>query len=178
MLRDAGLRADRSELLEARFTAIQLTFLTADGREIARFERAGVTARIELPSTTMTAGSTMSGHVVVENNTGHEIRATESRLLPNRALRTPISRGMLWPLCAVPFTIPVGESTYPVTVMAAYATCGATPGPDFPKCSATGPSQGPPPLPPGVYQATLFQSSPVVSLPPPIDITVEPQSTP
>jgi heat shock protein HslJ len=151
----------------------QLTFLTADGHEIARFERAGVTARMELPSTTMTAGSSMSARVVVENNTGHPIRATKCGSFFQIGLQnTEIKWHAIWPQCAVSFTIPVGESTYPVTVIAAYATCGATPGPDFPKC-ATGPQPGPPPLPPGNYRATLFQSSPIVSLPLPIDVKVE-----
>jgi len=166
-------RAARSEVRGDR-----LVFSAADGREIARFVRANVTARIELPSTTMTAGSKMEGRVVVENKTGHPIRATKCGSFFQIGLQNAAIRWhAIWPQCAVPFTIPVGESTYPVTVLAAYATCGEAPLAGLPKCS-TGPSPGPPPLPPGEYQATLFQSSPIVSLPLPIDVTVEPQSTP
>lgn len=151
----------------------QLTFLDSDGSEIARFVRAGVTARIELPSTTMTAGSTMSGRVVVENNTGHEIPAGGcgslfAVMLGNDAIHPD----PIWPTCAQPLPIPVGETSYPVTVVATYNACDAAGDGGLQRCLPTG---GVPPLPPGDYQARFFQSSPVVTPALPIDITVEPQ---
>ena len=149
----------------------QLTFLTNSGNEIARFVRAGVTARIELPSTTMTAGSTMSGHVVVENNTGHEVRATGCHGLFGVALRnTQVPQDVVFPTCAEEITIPVGESSYPVPVLAEYYACNAAGDGGLQRCL---PGGGAPPLPPGVYQATLFQASPVAPAPPPIDVNVE-----
>ncbi|HTK15149.1 MAG TPA: META domain-containing protein [Acidimicrobiia bacterium] len=147
----------------------QLMFLTSDGKEIARFVRAVVTARIELPSTTMTAGSTMTAHVVVENDTGHDVRATGCGSLFGVGLRNAhIPQDVIFPLCAEEFTIPVGESSYPVPVLAEYYACDAAGDQGLPRCLP----DGTPPLPPGVYQATLYQASPVVPAPPPIDVTV------
>jgi heat shock protein HslJ len=150
----------------------QLTFLTSDGKEIARFVRAGVTARIELPSTTMNAGSKMTAHVVVENDTGHEVRATGCGGLFGVGLRNAkIPQDVIFPSCAQDFTIPVGESSYPVQVLAEYYACDAAGDQGLQRCLANG---GAPPLPPGIYQATLFQASPVVPAPPPIDVNVVP----
>ena len=148
----------------------QLTFLTSDGNEIARFVRAGVTARIELSSTTMTAGSSMTGHVVVENDTGHSVRATGCHGLFGVGLQNAEIRQELgFPSCAEAITIPVGESSYPVIVLAEYYSCDAAGDQGLQRCLPNG---GAPPLPPGIYQATLFQDSPVAPAPPPIDINV------
>jgi heat shock protein HslJ len=155
----------------------QLTFLTADGNEIARFERAGVTARIELPATTMTAGSRMDGRVVVENDTGHEVNTIGCHgLLVGIGLgNAEVHQRVIFPTCADDITIPVGESSYPVDVSASYDACSPNGEGGMPRCL---PGGGTPPLPPGIYQATLFQGSPVAPAPPPINVTVEPQSTP
>ncbi|MDQ1477547.1 MAG: hypothetical protein QOE62_2776 [Actinomycetota bacterium] len=151
--------------------ADELTFLTKDGTEIARFVRAGVTARIELSSTTMTAGSSISGHVVVENNTGHEVHTTGCHGLFGVGLHNAqIQQDVIFPSCAEQITIPVGESSYPVMVLAAYYSCDAAGDQGLQRCLPNG---GAPPLPPGIYQATLFQASPVVPTPPPIDVQVE-----
>ncbi len=150
----------------------QLVFSDADGSEIARFERAGVTARIELSSTTMTAGSTMSGHVIVENDTGHEIHATGCGGLFGLTLANDkIHQEPIWPSCARDYTIPVGESRYPVIVLASYDSCNQTGTDGLQRCIPPG---TPPPLPPGDYQVTLAQESPIVPVPPPIDLTIEP----
>jgi heat shock protein HslJ len=154
----------------------QLTFLTADGGEIARVVRAVVTARIELPSTTMTAGSKMAGRIVIENNTGHVFEASGCGSLFTVMLgNDAIHADPAWRLCAQPLPIPVGESTYPVMVWAAYQACSVTPHATMPLGK---PGGGPASLPPANYQPQFFQSSPVVTPAPPIDITVEPQSTP
>jgi heat shock protein HslJ len=145
----------------------QLTFLTADGSEVARFVRAIVTARIELPSTTMTAGSKMEGRVVVENNTGRVIEATGCGTLFGVMLANDtVHPDPAWPMCAEPLPIPVGESTYPVTIWANYQACSTEPQGTLPVCPA--------PLPPGDYQARFFQSSQVVIPAPPIDVNVVP----
>jgi heat shock protein HslJ len=153
----------------------QLTFLDSDGKEIARFERSGVTARIELPTTTMTAGSKMTAHVVIENNTGHVIEAGGcgslfAVMLGNEAIHPK----PVWPLCNQPLPIPIGETTYPVTVLAAYQVCSPIAQGTLPLCT---PGGGPAPLPWGDYQAQFFQSSPVVTPALPIDVTVTPQTT-
>jgi heat shock protein HslJ len=149
----------------------ELTFLTNDGSEIARFERAGITARIDLPSTTMIAGSTMTGHVVVENDTGHAVRATGCGGLFGVGLQNAeIRQAVIFPSCAEEITIPMGESSYPVPVLAEYYACDAAGDQGLQRCLPNG---GAPPLPPGIYQATLFQASPIVPAPLPIDVTVE-----
>ena len=57
--------AVRVELLNGR-----LTFYARNGSQLAQYERATVTARVLLPSTTMMAGSYTAGRVIVENNSG------------------------------------------------------------------------------------------------------------
>ena len=130
-----------------------------------------VTARIELPARTMRAGSSMAGHIVVENHTGSEIHVPGCRdlfqvLLTNDVIhQTP-----LWPLCLGDITIPAGETSYPVTVSATYNHCYNDDG-GTPHCL---PGSGIPPLPPGDYGATFFQSSPVVPAVAPIGVRVTP----
>ena len=98
---------------------------------------------------------------MIENNTGHEIAAGGcgslfAVMLGNDAIHAE----PVWPLCAQPLPIPVGETSYPVTVWAAYQFCSTTTQGTLPVCS---PGRGPAPLPPGNYQAQFFQSSPVVT---------------
>jgi heat shock protein HslJ len=160
-------KAARSEVRDN-----QLTFFSADGNEIARFLRPDVMARIELPSTKMTAGSKMTGHVVVENNTGHVIEAGGCGSLFQVQLGNDVIHpDPLWTLCAQPLPIPIGESSYPVTFYASYPGCSTPAQGDLKACI---PNVGPPPLPPGNYQAEFFQSSPVVYPALPIDVTVVP----
>ena len=159
--------APRSEL-----RSDQLVFLAADGTEIARFARSGVTARIELPSTTMSAGSKMTGHVVVENNTGHVIAASGCLSLFQVQLgNDAIHPDAVWLDCLQPLPIPVGETSYPVQFYASYLGCSTPAQGDLKACI---PNVGPPPLPPGEYQAQFFQSSPVVTPALPIDVNVVP----
>jgi hypothetical protein len=124
--------------------------------------QASLSARIVLPVSTMAAGSSISGKVVVENNTGHALLATGCKSLFAVALGSDqISPDVVWPMCLQTFTIPEGESSYPVIVTASYSTCSP------PLC--TDPS-----LPPGDYRAMLFQQTIVVPVPPPIPIRVTP----
>ena len=160
--------ADRVEIRNGR-----LRFLGRDGRPLAHYVRSGVTARVVLPALKMIAGSSMSGHVVVENNTGHALHATGCISLFQVALGNAQTHpAPAWPLCLQEFTIPTGKSTYPVTVRASYPGCSATVQSGLPVCL---PSGRPPPLPPGNYRAMLFESGNVVPTPPAIDVRVEPQ---
>jgi hypothetical protein len=139
---------------------------------------APVSARVVLPSHTMTAGSSMSGRVVVENNTGRAIFASGCLglfqvVLVNSAYRPAVG----WLLCLQRFTIPAGQSAYPVTVAASYNTCsqGQPPG----AARACLPDGHPPPLPPGVYHAVLFQANHLVPVPPAVTVRVTaPEPTP
>jgi len=131
---------------------------------------APVSARVVLPSHTMTAGSSMSGRVVVENTTGRAIFVSGCLglfqvVLVNRAYRPAVG----WLLCLQRFTIPTGQSAYPVTVAASYNTCSQGPPGAARACL---PGGHPPPLPPGVYHAVLFQAHHLVSVPPAVTVRV------
>ncbi len=128
-----------------------------------------VSARIVLPSTTVTAGSTMSGRVVVHNTTGHRLHVDGcgspfAVALGNDKVKPKVA----WLTCLQRFTIPDGWSSWPVEVSASYSMCGK--GKGLVPCE----NGQVPALPPGGYQAVLFQSSHVVPTPPPVDVRVVP----
>lgn len=139
---------------------------------------APLSARIVLPSRTMTAGSQMAGHVVVDNNTGHAIYAPTCRGL----FTVTLSNGTYHPAVTTPSiacrptrAIPAGESSYPVKVVAAYLACSVGhSGGGFKACL---PGMKPPPLSPGSYQATLSQPGKVVPDPPAIAVRVTSPAT-
>jgi hypothetical protein len=115
----------------------------------------------------------MSGHVVVENNAGHTIRVPGCVTLFQVALVSSKYRpAVAWFTCLQTFTIPVGESSYPVTVEASYRECS----PNRPQggLRACLPNRHPPPLPPGDYHARLFQAGHLVPVPPAMTVRVTP----
>lgn len=139
----------------------------------ARRPPAPLSARVVLPSRTMRAGTQMPAHVVVENNTGHAIHAGGCGSLFQVDL---VSRHyhplVVWLTCLQSFTIPVGVSRYRVIVIASYSHCAqGRPQPGMKSCLRHG---GAPPLPPGEYHATLFQSGHLVPAPPAIAVRVTP----
>jgi hypothetical protein len=71
-----------------------------------------------------------------------------------------------WFDCLQWFTIPAGESSWPVTVAARFSACGG----GLVPCV----DRHPPALPPGDYRAMLFQSPRVVPTPPPIHVRIVP----
>jgi hypothetical protein len=139
---------------------------------------APMSARVVLPSLAMTAGSSMTGRAVVDNNTGHAIRAWGCLTLFQVALVSGTYQpAVAWLTCAQTFTIPAGESSYRVTVEASYLQChqGRPQG----TVRACLPGGQPPPLPPGDYHAVLFQAGHLVPVPPAIAVRVTPpQSAP
>jgi hypothetical protein len=112
--------------------------------------------------------------VIVHNNTGHALHTTGCGLfqvvLGNDKIHQNVAS-----VCVQRYTIPVGASSYPVTVLAAYLQC--RPGP--PTASHVPCTQGPgmPPLPPGLYRATLSQEGNVVPNPPSITVRVTARSS-
>jgi len=132
---------------------------------------ATISARVVLPARTMTAGSSMPGRVVVENDTGRAIRASGCLTLFQVALVSGrYHPAVPWLGCLQSFTIPRGRSSYPVTVAASYLGCGqAGPGSAAGACL---PGGHPPALPAGVYRAALFQLRHLVPAPPAITIRV------
>jgi hypothetical protein len=126
-----------------------------------------ISVQLILPATTMVAGSEVTGHVMVENQSGQTAHVNDCGsafqvLLSNRV----IDQQPVWPSCARPLSIPVGVSKYTVSVMASYSTCHLK-GPP-PVCQ----KDGPPPLPPGQYEANLFLSSPFAPAQPPLTVLV------
>jgi hypothetical protein len=129
-----------------------------------------LSARVVMSSTTMHAGATVDAQVIVENNTGSALHVTGCGSLFQVALSSDtIEPNIAWPACAQPLTVPVGESVYPVTVSAKYQACGD--GGTLPPCGTAGDL---PALPPGDYQARLYQNPVVVPAPPPVAIRVTP----
>ncbi len=126
---------------------------------------APLSASVRLRSRTVSAGSSLPGRVVVQNNTGHAIRVPGCGALFQVALASArYQPAVAWPTCLQMLTIPAGESSYPVTVLASYLQCheGRTQG----AIRACLPDQRPPPLPPGDYRARLFQVGHLVVAPP------------
>lgn len=139
----------------------------------SRRSSAPMSARVVLPARTMTAGSSMPGRVVVQNNTGHAVHVFGCLTLFQVALASSTYHpAVAWLGCLQPFTIPVGESSYPVTVEASYSQCQA--GRPQGAVRACLPDRRPPPLPPGDYRAKLFQAGHLVRVPPAITVRVMP----
>jgi hypothetical protein len=123
----------------------------------------------------MTAGTTVNAKVVIDNHTGHALTATGCLSLFQIVLRNAnVHPQILWPLCAQRFVIPIGTSSHPVKISVTYLQCSDTGRPQgtIPACE-----HGPPPLPPGDYQAVLFQNDTVAPTPPPIPVHVVARTT-
>ena len=126
-----------------------------------------LSARVILPSKRLAAGSTMQATVRVQNDTGSPYNVGTCQGPFQVALsNTKVTPLLAWAACGRTLTIPVGTSTYPVTVQGSYVSCGMT-GPG-PQCV----NGSPPPLPPGKYTAKLYQESEIVRVPPPITVQV------
>ena len=128
----------------------------------------GLSAQVELPSKRMAAGSESPATVVVENTTGADVTVYGCLNLFYVALGNAEvdPRELLsWPACRQPIVIRSGTSRYPVTVAARYAACFGASTP--PICV----DDKPPPLPPGMYKARLYQN-PANAVRPPRPIAV------
>jgi hypothetical protein len=128
-----------------------------------------LSARIELDAQTVTIGGTIDGRVVVANNTGENIHVIGCKQIFKVALANEeYAQQIGWLMCAEPFTIPTGESSYPVTVRAEHLGCVGGPPyqPDDIRCDS--------PFPPGDYEARLYQgyNGRKVPEPPPADVRV------
>ena len=133
-----------------------------------------ISARVELPSHTLRVGSSIKGRVMISNHLGHSLHLIGCGglfqvLLSNH---TAQQQGG-WLACAQRFTIPLEESSYPITVTTSYNDCTSEPHPPA-GVLACGPNGQMPSLPPGEYQAKLAQSSNIAQTPAPIAIRVVP----
>jgi hypothetical protein len=120
-----------------------------------------LSAQLVLPSQTMTAGSIMPARVVMQNNTGRAISVNGcGGVFAIGLVNSTYRQGISWPLCLQRFTFPTGQSTWRAFIEARYTEC---------RPCADG---QPPPLPPGDYQAVLYQSPPGHIVPEPPAVTV------
>jgi hypothetical protein len=115
----------------------------------------------------------MSGKVIVTNDSGRVLHGIGCGTAFQLGLgNDKIPPAVLWPRCGQQLTIPIGESSWPVTVIARYSGCGQKSGDaTFPRCREDG---FPPSLPVGDYRAMLFQEPRFVPTPPSISIRVTP----
>jgi hypothetical protein len=105
--------------------------------------------------------------IIVENATGTALQAPACGSLFAVALGNDTSPpAVAWATCLQILTVPVGESSYAVPLIASYPSCG-TGSPDGP-CTDGHPA----PLPPGRYQAHLYQSANIILAPAPISVRV------
>ena len=113
----------------------------------------------------------MAGHVLVDNRTGHAVRVSGCLSLFEVLLTSGTYRPTAaWPLCLQRFTIPAGQTRYPVTIGATYSQCSQGRAHDgVIRCLPGGRM---PPLPAGTYHARLFQAHQFVRVPPPITVRV------
>ncbi len=127
---------------------------------IEPFSTASHATRIVLSSGTVAAGSTLPGVVVVVNNTGDPLTYPGCGGLFQVALtQGGAPPEVAWSACRIDYTVPEGESTYPVTVSASAVSCAV---------DASCPKS------PGRYEAVLAQSE--SDLPPakPVPVRVVP----
>jgi hypothetical protein len=130
---------------------------------------APLSATLVLPTTTVKAGGEISGQVVVENRTGHDIQLGGCGIFQVLLTNNTYQPSSFWATCFTRYTIPMGESSYPITVIAAHNWCsqsGSTG--TLPACLPN----GPPPLPPGDYQATTLEAGDALPIPAPVKVTV------
>lgn len=117
----------------------------------------------------------MTGHILVDNTTGHAIRVPGCLTLFQVELTSPGYRPTVaWAACLQEITIPAGHTRERVTIRASYNQCGQ--GSQGNGTRACLPGGGMPPLPPGTYHARLFQSRRLVQIPPAVTVQVTPSS--
>ena len=140
----------------------------------------GLTARIELPLTTVAAGTTLQGYLVVSNTTGATAHVLDGDCQPKWGVsvtnaHVPPNSAFTADCRLAPLDLPIGETRLPVTVYTSYSGCqqGSAAGTGstiFPACLPS----GPPPLPSGDYTAVLVGNIPGLTPPPPVAITLTP----
>jgi hypothetical protein len=135
---------------------------------------------IVLPSTVMVAGEELTGHLVIDNNTGTTVKLLsggKTGCTPQWAVS--LSNDKIPPIeafpaiCgAKPLVLRPGENRFPFTLLARYDHCGGTGvnGPLKPACVGTPPQ--PPRLPADHYQATFTGDLPGLPKPRPVPVRV------
>lgn len=124
---------------------------------------------IDLPSTTLVAGTTVDGDLVVTNHTDKTINLTQGcKPFWSVGLQSPtIPYNPVEPTpCEpAPFLLAPGANRLPFELRVRYLGCSTnseSTSPSYPPCVGT----EPPPLPPGSYEAVLVSQSPSLSAAP------------
>jgi hypothetical protein len=128
----------------------------------------GLTVWVRVPRRSMASGTSMAVDIVVRNDTGRVLDEGGCGSLFLVLLTSPIVKpSPAWPLCETDEHIPRGTTSYPMMLSASWNGCSTEPisaawqrhldalGVPFVRCLAGGALPG---LPPGQYQATVFQS--------------------
>lgn len=139
-----------------------------------------LSTRLSMPTRTVKAGGQLVGQIVVENDTGHPIHTYACGAIFQVLLTTATYKPTPnWLTCLTATTIPRGRTSYPVTVRARYNQCQQTGGGGgSPLCASFGDGSsldtgsGPPPLPPGEYEATTFEQGTALPVPAAVAIRV------
>jgi hypothetical protein len=142
-----------------------------DSLRVAPLSTRRLAARIDLPSRTIAAGSTLDGHVIVVNNTGAPRTYSGCGGLFGVALANDtIDNQSAQPSCLMQIVLPEGETSYPVGVSASSSGCtNSQPASGLVSCLPGGVL---PPLPVGKYDATLNQYGSDVPPPAPVPVRV------
>lgn len=161
-------------LVLAAVVAVSLASCTSDAEpqansattstRVTTTDESPITARIELPTTTLDRGETITALVVV-TNTGNNVRffgcGTPFQIrLSSDAIEPELS----WHSCSEDFILSTGETTFEVPVPAVYNGCDSDPQSD---CTINDGL-----LPAGEYEARLYQKTRVVPDPEPIAVQV------
>lgn len=141
-------------------------------RPVSSASRGPIVIRLTLPGSVLRAGQTMTGTVDVKNNTGQPIPYTYCGALFQVTLENRAYQPQpFWTACAMPGTLPAGNSAFAVTFSARPTICTTTPQPSISPCQPDGSA---PPLSPGAYRAQLRYTpgNELGPLPPPITVRV------
>jgi hypothetical protein len=130
-----------------------------------------VSANLVMPEYTVRAGHSITGTSVVKNNTSNPIEVVGcGSIFQVLLVNASYHPNAVWPACAQQIIVPVGVSTYPVSIEARYNTCvGAPTAQGFRVCGEGGTL---PPVPEGRYQATTFEAGTAIPVAQPVSITV------
>lgn len=131
-------------------------------------EAPALRARIELSATTVVSGGTLEGELVVTNEGAEAVRLLERGCRPKwtvflRGVRRDGGWAHTLECGTEPLVFERGETRLPFTAPAVGLSCDDTvdishgPAQGQPSCVSV---NGPPPLPPGPYEATLGSTSP------------------
>ena len=129
-------------------------------------------AYLDVPDSTVAVGGELRATVVVLNHTGEPVSIVSCGPFFYGAgfeSDTVTRTDPLFLTCMGPtLTIPVGESTWPVTATARYSGCGGTGVRPVPACV----DGRPPSIPAGEYRLVVSGTDPRAPIPPPVDVTV------